>query len=74
MDVQLILLNASCVNEKKSPLFLLLILHPELVNGMDATFDAGFQTSAELVDATELFRIRQESGLGGQKRPSFSNI
>jgi hypothetical protein len=42
-----------CIKEKKSPLFLLLVLLP----GMDATFDAGFHTSAELGDAAELFGI-----------------
>ena len=33
--------RVSCVNEQKSPLLLFLVLPPELIDGVDAAFDAG---------------------------------
>jgi hypothetical protein len=49
--------SIGCINEKKSPFLLLLVLLPQLFDGVDAAFDAGLQASAELMDATLFFGI-----------------
>ena len=38
--------SISCINEQKSPLFFLFVLPPQLVDGMDAAFDASFEASS----------------------------
>jgi hypothetical protein len=66
----------SCINEQKSPLFFLFVLPPQLVDGMDAAFDASFEASAELVNAASLFGIAardKKSGLGGKPPPGLAN-
>jgi hypothetical protein len=68
--------RVGCLNEKKSQLFLHLMLLLELIDGVDSAFDAGFKPSTKLVDAAKLLGIAAqnlESGLGCQMTPSFTN-
>jgi hypothetical protein len=68
--------RVSCVNEQKSPLLLFLMLPPELIDGVDAAFDAGLEASTELIDAASLFGLlarSEEGGLGGKPPPGLTN-
>jgi hypothetical protein len=64
------------INEQKSPLFFFFKPPPQLVNGMDATLDAGLQVSAELVYAAPLLCLaarNKKSGLCGKPSPGLAN-
>jgi hypothetical protein len=66
----------SCINEQKSPLFFFFVLPPQLVDGMDAAFDASFEASTELIDAALLFGIAardKKSGLCSKPPPGLTN-
>jgi hypothetical protein len=64
------------VNEKKPPFFFRLASGPELGDGMDAAFDAGFKSSTKLVDAALLLGIAatcKKNKFGTKAAPSFTN-
>jgi hypothetical protein len=66
----------SCINEQKFPLFFFFVLPPQLVNGVDAAFDAGFKASAKLVDAASLLGFTakdKKGGLSGKPPPGLAN-
>ncbi len=69
--------SISCINEQKSSLVFFFVLPPaQLINCLDAAFDASFQASAEQIDATSLLGIAardKKSGLCGEPPPGFPN-
>jgi hypothetical protein len=68
--------SISCINEQESPLFFFFVLPPQLVDGVDAAFDASFKAGAELIDAELLFGIAatdKKSGLCGEPPPGLAN-
>ena len=66
----------TCIDEKKAPMFLLMVHIPYMLHGMNCTFNTCLETRTELINTTGLRGFRAsnlEECFGKGTTPSFSN-